>query len=127
MFFTRATNSTNAKESVREQLDILICTLETLAFLFSMIFRKIVNTASLQLSGVVPPPVCRNFQQTGNTASVAGADSSPRSTVNSTIQAPRRKFVDEGKLRKVCKYIGFSHLGYFNITFFLCIVATRHS
>ncbi|TMX03883.1 hypothetical protein EJD97_013253 [Solanum chilense] len=31
----------------------------------------------------------------------AGADNSPRSTVNSTIQAPRRKFVDEGKLRKI--------------------------
>lgn len=51
-----------------------------------------------QLSGVVPPPLCRNLPP--NPSSVS-ADNSPKSTVNSTIQAPRRKFVDEGKLRKV--------------------------
>jgi anaphase-promoting complex subunit 3 len=54
-----------------------------------------------QLSGVAPPPLCRNAQPNGPNPSILGADSSPRSTVNSTIQAPRRKFVDEGKLRKV--------------------------
>ncbi|XP_059432667.1 cell division cycle protein 27 homolog B [Corylus avellana] len=54
-----------------------------------------------QLSGVAPPPLCRNAQPNGPNPSILGADSSPRSTVNSTIQAPRRKFVDEGKLRKI--------------------------
>ncbi|KAK4747336.1 hypothetical protein SAY87_026373 [Trapa incisa] len=48
-----------------------------------------------------PPPLHRNaLPNVSNTNSIA-ADSSPRSTVNSTIQAPRRKFVDEGKLRKI--------------------------
>ncbi|XP_062149461.1 cell division cycle protein 27 homolog B-like [Alnus glutinosa] len=54
-----------------------------------------------QLSGVAPPPLCRNAQPNGPNPSILSADSSPRSTVNSTIQAPRRKFVDEGKLRKI--------------------------
>ncbi|CBI28012.3 hypothetical protein VitviT2T_016470 [Vitis vinifera] len=54
-----------------------------------------------QLSGVAPPPLCRNVQQNGLNPSTVGNDSSPRSTVNPTIQAPRRKFVDEGKLRKI--------------------------
>lgn len=52
----------------------------------------------LQLSGVAPPPLFRNGQPNMN---VMSGESSPRSTVNATIQAPRRKFVDEGKLRKV--------------------------
>ena len=56
---------------------------------------------SLQLSGVAPPPLCRNVQPNGPNLNTVSADSSPKSTVNSTIQAPRRKFVDEGKLRKV--------------------------
>ncbi|GMH08987.1 hypothetical protein Nepgr_010827 [Nepenthes gracilis] len=51
-----------------------------------------------QLSGVAPPLLCRNMQLNLATGST---DSSPRSTVNATIQAPRRKFVDEGKLRKI--------------------------
>ncbi|XP_060218050.1 cell division cycle protein 27 homolog B [Lycium barbarum] len=69
----------------------------------NMSFYNTPSPMASQLSGVVPPPVCRNFQQNGTNASMAGAaDSSPRSTVNSTIQAPpRRKFVDEGKLRKI--------------------------
>ncbi|KAE8038945.1 hypothetical protein FH972_011406 [Carpinus fangiana] len=54
-----------------------------------------------QLSGVAPPPLCRNVQSNVPNPSIPSADSSPRSTVNSTIQAPRRKFVDEGKLRKI--------------------------
>ncbi|KAI4376583.1 hypothetical protein MLD38_014329 [Melastoma candidum] len=54
-----------------------------------------------QLSGVVPPPPCRNVHQNGPAVGVLSVDNSPRSTVNSTIQAPRRKFVDEGKLRKI--------------------------
>lgn len=52
----------------------------------------------LQASGVAPPPLFRNGQPNMN---VMSGESSPRSTVNTTIQAPRRKFVDEGKLRKV--------------------------
>ncbi|KAH0704688.1 hypothetical protein KY290_020032 [Solanum tuberosum] len=67
----------------------------------NMSFYNTPSPMASQLSGVVPPPVCRNFQQNGTNASVAGADNSPRATVNSTIQAPRRKFVDEGKLRKI--------------------------
>lgn len=54
-----------------------------------------------QMSGVAPPPICRNMLQNGLNSSSGGADVSPRSTVKSTIQAPRRKFVDEGKLRKI--------------------------
>ncbi|PIA42766.1 hypothetical protein AQUCO_02000310v1 [Aquilegia coerulea] len=51
-----------------------------------------------QFSTVAPPPLCRNGQPNMN---ILGGESSPKSTVNTTIQAPRRKFVDEGKLRKV--------------------------
>ncbi|XP_030473195.2 cell division cycle protein 27 homolog B-like isoform X1 [Syzygium oleosum] len=54
-----------------------------------------------QLSGAAPPLPCRNLLPNGPNLSAFGADGSQRSTVNSTIQAPRRKFVDEGKLRKI--------------------------
>ncbi|GMI92728.1 HOBBIT [Hibiscus trionum] len=54
-----------------------------------------------QLSGVAPPPLCRNVQPNGSNLNTGNTDGSPRSVVNSTIQAPRRKFVDEGKLRKI--------------------------
>ncbi|KAL4563469.1 hypothetical protein LXL04_027512 [Taraxacum kok-saghyz] len=54
-----------------------------------------------QLSGVAPPPICRNMVPNGPHSSSSGPDASPRSTVKSTIQPPRRKFVDEGKLRKI--------------------------
>ncbi|XVF49124.1 hypothetical protein PTKIN_Ptkin03bG0243200 [Pterospermum kingtungense] len=54
-----------------------------------------------QLSGVAPPPLCRNVQPNGSNPNTVNTDGSPRSVVNSTIQAPRRKFVDEGKLRKI--------------------------
>lgn len=57
----------------------------------------------LQLSGVAPPPLCRNVLPNGQNLTILSADSSPKSTMNSPIQAPppRRKFVGEGKLRKV--------------------------
>ena len=55
----------------------------------------------LQISAVAPPPIYRNMQGNGPNPSLLGADGSPRSTINSTMPAPRRKFVDEGKLRKV--------------------------
>lgn len=55
----------------------------------------------LQLSGVAPPPVCRNALPNGPNMRTYGADNSQRVTVNSAIAGPRRKFVDEGKLRKV--------------------------
>ncbi|KAJ8572959.1 hypothetical protein K7X08_009470 [Anisodus acutangulus] len=69
----------------------------------NMSFYSTPSPMASQLSGVVPPPGCRNFHQNGTNASVDGAaDNSPRSTVNSTIQGPpRRKFVDEGKLRNI--------------------------
>ncbi|XP_058101665.1 cell division cycle protein 27 homolog B isoform X2 [Magnolia sinica] len=58
------------------------------------------NTPSpvpVQLSGVAPPPLCRNVPPN---LSTQGGEGSPRSTVNAVMQAPRRKFMDEGKLRK---------------------------
>ncbi|GER44087.1 cell division cycle [Striga asiatica] len=57
--------------------------------------------AHSQLSGVAPPPICRNVQPNGPIAKkIHGSDNSPQVTVNS-VAGPRRKFVDEGKLRKV--------------------------
>ncbi|KAG1326859.1 putative cell division cycle protein 27 [Cocos nucifera] len=53
--------------------------------------------AVTQLSGVAPPPLCRNAQLYLN---AIGGDGYAKSNVNAAIQAPRRKFVDEGKLRK---------------------------
>ncbi|GAV89763.1 TPR_2 domain-containing protein/Apc3 domain-containing protein/TPR_11 domain-containing protein [Cephalotus follicularis] len=67
----------------------------------NMSFYSTPSPMATQLSGVAPPPLCRNLQPNGPNLSALSADSSPRSTVNSTIQAPRRKFVDEGKLRKI--------------------------
>ncbi|KAL2959288.1 hypothetical protein AAZX31_18G259900 [Glycine max] len=64
-------------------------------------FYNTPSPMAAQLSGVAPPPLCRNVQPNGQNLSSLNADSSPKSTVNSTIQAPRRKFVDEGKLRKI--------------------------
>ncbi|KAL3829295.1 hypothetical protein ACJIZ3_018097 [Penstemon smallii] len=61
-----------------------------------------------QLSGVAPPPICRNAQPNGPMR--AHGDNSPRIAVNSAIAGPRRKFVDEGKLRKVSERL-FSDSG----------------
>ncbi|XP_073139770.1 cell division cycle protein 27 homolog B isoform X1 [Henckelia pumila] len=63
-----------------------------------------------QLSGVAPPPLLRNAQLNGPNMRAFVADNSPRQTVNSTIPGPRRKFVDEGKLRKVSERL-FSDSG----------------
>ncbi|KAK6139553.1 hypothetical protein DH2020_026699 [Rehmannia glutinosa] len=63
-----------------------------------------------QLSGVAPPPVCRNAQPNGPNMKTYGADNSPRVMVNSAVAGPRRKFVDEGKLRKVSERL-FSDSG----------------
>ncbi|PPR84022.1 hypothetical protein GOBAR_AA36694 [Gossypium barbadense] len=62
-----------------------------------------------QLSAVAPPPLCRNVQPNGSNLNTGNTDGSPRSVVNTTIQAPRRKFVDEGKLRK---WLGWMALFY---------------
>lgn len=59
----------------------------------------------LQLSCVAPPPLYRNVMPNGPNLSTLNAENSPKSTVNSIIQAPRRKFVGEGKLRKVCSNV----------------------
>ncbi|EPS64113.1 hypothetical protein M569_10668, partial [Genlisea aurea] len=56
--------------------------------------------AQAQFSVVPPPPLCRNVLPNGPSSRVQGADNSPF-VPNSTIQGHRRKFVDEGKLRKV--------------------------
>ncbi|EXB59785.1 Cell division cycle protein 27-B-like protein [Morus notabilis] len=64
-------------------------------------FYNTPSPMATQFSGVAPPPLCRNIPQNGPNLSTVGADSLPKSTVNSTVQAPRRKVVDEGKLRKI--------------------------
>ncbi|CAH2051184.1 unnamed protein product [Thlaspi arvense] len=64
----------------------------------NMTFYNTPSPVAAQLSGMAPPPLFRNFQPAVPSLST---DNSPKSTVNSTIQAPRRKFVDEGKLRKI--------------------------
>ncbi|KAG9456605.1 hypothetical protein H6P81_001113 [Aristolochia fimbriata] len=56
------------------------------------------SPVSVQTSGIAPPPLCRNGLPNLGPNSGEG---SPRSTVNAGVQAPRRKFMDEGKLRKV--------------------------
>lgn len=63
----------------------------------------------LQLSGVAPPPLCRNAQQYLNANALAG-DGSSRLNANAAVQA-RRKVLDDGKMRKV---VTFLH------TFFTC-------
>ncbi|XP_022754989.1 cell division cycle protein 27 homolog B-like isoform X2 [Durio zibethinus] len=67
----------------------------------NMSFYNTPSPMASQLSGVAPPPLCRNMQPNGSNLNTVNTDGSPRSIVNSTIQAPRRKFVDEGKLRKI--------------------------
>ncbi|KAJ8449538.1 hypothetical protein Cgig2_005560 [Carnegiea gigantea] len=59
----------------------------------SLSFSNTPSPMAPQLSAIAPPPVFRNVKQN---PSPAGAESSPRSTVNTTLQAPRRK-----KLRKI--------------------------
>ncbi|XP_058187080.1 cell division cycle protein 27 homolog B-like isoform X2 [Rhododendron vialii] len=67
----------------------------------NMSFYSTPSPMVAQLSGVAPPPLCKNVQPNGPNPNAVIMDGSPRSIVNSTIQAPRRKFVDEGKLRKI--------------------------
>ncbi|KAL8228762.1 hypothetical protein R6Q57_013662 [Mikania cordata] len=66
-------------------------------------FYNTPSPMTTQLSGVShsPPAIWRNMLPNVPTSSSVCADASPRSTVKSTIQAPRRKFVDEGKLKKI--------------------------
>ncbi|KAG6472955.1 hypothetical protein ZIOFF_070435 [Zingiber officinale] len=52
--------------------------------------------AATQLSGVAPPPLCRNVHVSFN---VANNDIATKSN-NIAVQTPRRKLLDEGKLRK---------------------------
>ncbi|XP_021775798.1 cell division cycle protein 27 homolog B-like isoform X1 [Chenopodium quinoa] len=64
----------------------------------SLSFYNTPSPMASQMSGVAPPPVCRHVQQT---TAPASSESSPRSTVGTTLLAPRRKVLDEGKLRKI--------------------------
>ncbi|KAG0461716.1 hypothetical protein HPP92_022013 [Vanilla planifolia] len=48
-----------------------------------------------QISGLVPPPVSRIAY-----LNALGGDGSYKPNVHATTQAPRRKFMDEGKIRK---------------------------
>ncbi|GAB2265204.1 Cell division cycle protein 27 B [Dionaea muscipula] len=66
--------------------------------LSNLLFYNTPSPIAAQLSGLVPPPICRNMQPSAATTST---DSPPRSTMNAPVQAPRRKFVDEGKFRKI--------------------------
>ncbi|XP_077210505.1 cell division cycle protein 27 homolog B-like [Tasmannia lanceolata] len=56
------------------------------------------SPVSMQLSAAAPPPLCRNLQPN---PSILGGEGSPRSTINAAMQPPRRRFINEGKLRKV--------------------------
>ncbi|KAF8055800.1 hypothetical protein N665_1286s0010 [Sinapis alba] len=69
----------------------------------NMTFYNTPSPVAAQLSGMAPPPLFRNFQPAVPNQNTLTTENSPKSTVNSTIQAPapRRKFVDEGKLRKI--------------------------
>ncbi|KAL0654874.1 hypothetical protein Bca4012_075458 [Brassica carinata] len=69
----------------------------------NMSFYNTPSPVAAQLSGMAPPPLFRNFQPAVPNQNSLTTDNSLKSTVNSTIQAPapRRKFVDEGKLRKI--------------------------
>ncbi|XP_049931710.1 cell division cycle protein 27 homolog B isoform X2 [Nymphaea colorata] len=58
------------------------------------------SPVSSQLASVAPPPVYRNVHIQQNISSLSG-EFSPKSTANAVGQAPRRKLMDEGKLRKV--------------------------
>lgn len=62
------------------------------------LFKKFLcsNFYYFQLSGVGPPPLYRG---------AVGGEGSPKSTANAVVQAPRRKVMDEGKLRKVVIFI----------------------
>ncbi|XP_038993974.1 cell division cycle protein 27 homolog B-like isoform X2 [Hibiscus syriacus] len=64
-------------------------------------FYNTPSPVASQFSGVVPPLLCRNMQPNGSNHNTVNTDGSPKSVVNSAFQAPRRKFVDEGKLRKI--------------------------
>ncbi|RDX61912.1 Cell division cycle protein 27-like B, partial [Mucuna pruriens] len=67
----------------------------------NMLFYNTPSPMAAQLSSVAPPPLCRNVLSNGQNLTTLITDSSPKSIVNSPIQAPRRKFVGEGKLRKI--------------------------
>ncbi|XP_073221420.1 cell division cycle protein 27 homolog B-like isoform X2 [Cicer arietinum] len=67
----------------------------------NMSFYNTPSPMATQLSCVAPPPLYRNVMPNGPNLSTLNAENSPKSTVNSIIQAPRRKFVGEGKLRKI--------------------------
>lgn len=67
----------------------------------SISFYNTPSPMATQLSGIGPPPVGKLLPQNGPNLNSVSTDGAPRSTVNSTFQATRRKFVDEGKLRKI--------------------------
>ncbi|CAL5186105.1 unnamed protein product [Lathyrus oleraceus] len=66
----------------------------------NMSFYNTPSPMATQLSAVAPPPLCRNGMPNGLNLNTLNSDNS-KSTVNPIIQAPRRKFVGEGKLRKI--------------------------
>ncbi|KAL9323631.1 hypothetical protein ACSQ67_008488 [Phaseolus vulgaris] len=67
----------------------------------NMSFYNTPSPMAAQLSSVAPPPLCRNVMPNFQNLTTLSVDCSPKSTVNSPIQAPRRKCVGEGKSRKI--------------------------
>ncbi|CAJ1947310.1 unnamed protein product [Sphenostylis stenocarpa] len=67
----------------------------------NMSFYNTPSPMVAQLSSIAPPPLCRNMMPNCQNLTTLNVDNSPKSIVNSPIQAPRRKFVGEGKLRKL--------------------------
>ncbi|KAK7364952.1 hypothetical protein VNO80_13701 [Phaseolus coccineus] len=67
----------------------------------NMSFYNTPSPMVAQLSSVAPPPLCRNVMANFQNLTPLSVDSSPKSIVNSPIQAPRRKRVGKGKSRKI--------------------------
>lgn len=74
-------------------------TLHSTPFSVNMSAYNTPSPVPSQIATAAPPPLNRNVQGQQNSTVTAG-EVSPRSSVNAPGQAPRRKFMDEGKLRK---------------------------
>ncbi|XP_042446956.1 cell division cycle protein 27 homolog B-like [Zingiber officinale] len=87
----------NTREIASLPLSVMIAKVPASNSGSSNFSQYITPPAATQLSGVAPPPLCRNMHVSFN---VANNDVSTKLN-NIAVQAPRRKVLDEGKLRKV--------------------------
>ncbi|KAG6469597.1 hypothetical protein ZIOFF_070527 [Zingiber officinale] len=87
----------NTREIASLPLSVMIAKVPASNSGSSNFSQYITPPAATQLSGVAPPPLCRNVHVSFN---VANNDVSTKLN-NIAVQAPRRKVLDEGKLRKV--------------------------